>query len=202
VTRVTVYVLLGEQRDDATELALSFLFDRAATDDDDDDWPYLLCRELVVRDGDRLDTILDSRPGDPATTNTDPVFRAPELRKLVHLVVNALLYATSAGQPSVQLPPSGRRPRPAREGGRSSGKTYTDDDVFFLPGTIDIGRVKALRSLEATESGRTVLRRFMVRGHWRRPAQGWKDQRLRWIEPYWKGPDLGMIIERDYRLRP
>ena len=30
----------------------------------------------------------------------------------------------------------------------------------------------------------------MVRGHWRRAAPGWKDQRVRWIGPYWKGPDI------------
>ena len=56
--------------------------------------------------------------------------------------------------------------------------------------------------LALSEGGRQVLRRFMVRGHWRRANATWSDQRLRWIEPYWKGPDMGMIIERDYRLRP
>jgi hypothetical protein len=37
-------------------------------------------------------------------------------------------------------------------------------------------------------------------GHWRRAARIWADQRLRWIEPYWKGPDMAAIIERAYRL--
>jgi hypothetical protein len=41
----------------------------------------------------------------------------------------------------------------------------------------------------------------MVRGHWRRAAKSWTDQRLRWIEPYWKGPDVAAIIERAYRLK-
>ena len=42
----------------------------------------------------------------------------------------------------------------------------------------------------------------MVRGHWRRAAPGWHDQRVRWIAPHWKGPDIGTIIERTYKLKP
>jgi hypothetical protein len=45
------------------------------------------------------------------------------------------------------------------------------------------------------------LRRHMVRGHWRRAAKNWTDRRLRWIEPYWKGPDMAAIIEHAYRLK-
>ena len=48
--------------------------------------------------------------------------------------------------------------------------------------------------------GGELLARFMVRGHSRRAARGWRDQRLRWIEPYWKGPELPMIIEKEYKL--
>ena len=133
-------------------------------------------------------------------------FLAPEMKKLVHLTVNAILYSTSRLLEPVTVSPEGwRRPggRAGRHGpGRRSTKTYSDEDVFHLPGTIDIGTLKRLRDLERTGDGRQVLRRFMVRGHWRRPGPTWKDQRLRWIEPYWKGPDMGMIIERDYRLRP
>jgi hypothetical protein len=40
----------------------------------------------------------------------------------------------------------------------------------------------------------------MVRGHWRRPNQSWRDQSMRWIKPYWKGPDIAAVIERTYRL--
>jgi hypothetical protein len=42
----------------------------------------------------------------------------------------------------------------------------------------------------------------MVRGHWRRAVKTWTDQRLRWIEPHWKGPDMAAIIEHAYRLKP
>lgn len=44
------------------------------------------------------------------------------------------------------------------------------------------------------------MARFLVRGHWR-AARGWTDQRVRWIEPYWRGPELGPTIEKEYRLK-
>jgi hypothetical protein len=49
---------------------------------------------------------------------------------------------------------------------------------------------------------RNQHRRFIVRGYWPGPASGWKDQRMRWIEPYWKGPDIAAVIKRAYKLKP
>ncbi len=46
------------------------------------------------------------------------------------------------------------------------------------------------------------MHRFMVRGHWRRAKASWKDQRPRWIKPFWKGPDMAAVIERAYRMKP
>jgi hypothetical protein len=74
--------------------------------------------------------------------------------------------------------------------------------VYFLPGSIDISRVHRMQELDRVPSGRRLLHRFMVRGHWRRPAPDWSDQRMRWIAPYWKGPDLAAVIERTYRMKP
>jgi hypothetical protein len=42
----------------------------------------------------------------------------------------------------------------------------------------------------------------MIRGHWRRAAPGWTDQRVGWINPFWKGPDMTAVAERGYRLKP
>jgi len=72
----------------------------------------------------------------------------------------------------------------------------------FLPGKIKISSVRQMQELARVPSGRRLLHRFMVRGHWRRPARTWKDQRMRWIEPYWKGPDIAADIERTYQLTP
>jgi hypothetical protein len=127
----------------------------------------------------------------------DPVVRdaSPE-RALLRLVLNAILYATSAGvAPEVRTVPRKRSPR-------SSGSPPESDKVFFLPGKIDIRRVRQLQELQRAPNGGALFARFMVRGHWRRPAKNWTEQRLRWIEPYWKGPDMATVIEKAYRLRP
>jgi hypothetical protein len=78
----------------------------------------------------------------------------------------------------------------------------SSDSVFLLPGKIEIGRVRKLQELSRAPGGRPILARFLVRGHWRRPPKNWTDQRLRWIEPYWKGPDMAAVIEKQYRLKP
>jgi hypothetical protein len=112
-------------------------------------------------------------------------------------VLNAILYATSAG-----VIPEVRTLAPRRRSPGASASPPASDSVFFLPGTIDIRRVRQLQELQRAPEGRSTLARFMVRGHWRRPAKTWEDQRLRWIEPYWKGPDLATVIEKAYRLKP
>jgi len=92
---------------------------------------------------------------------------------------------------------AGRQARIARRA-EELRKRYSDEDVFYLPGRIPISQ---LRLLETHGRGGELLARFMVRGHWRRAARGWQDQRVRWIEPYWKGPDLAAIIEKEYKLK-
>ncbi len=122
----------------------------------------------------------------------------PPLPGLLHLVASAILYATLPGAP-----------RDAR-GGRDPARTappredtpYTSDAVYYLPGAITISRLRRLQELERAPGGRQLLHRFLVRGHWRRPNPKWKDQSPRWIEPYWKGPDIGAVIERAYKLKP
>ncbi len=128
----------------------------------------------------------------------DPDKIPPPLPGLVHAVVNAILYATS---PGVE-PQTRRQPAQRRRTASSDVAGYSSDEIWYLPGVIKISRLRQLQELERVPSGRKLLHRFMVRGHWRRPPKSWKDQRLRWIEPYWKGPDLGAVIERAYELTP
>lgn len=109
-----------------------------------------------------------------------------------------VLYATSASaehdvraRPASAAPSFGAKP-PA----------YSLDSVFFLPGHIKIAHLRQMQALERAPGGGQLLHRFMVRRHWRRPPKSWKEQRLRWIEPHWQGPDIAAVIERTYALKP
>ncbi len=196
----TVYLTRIPAPGDASGLDVSLLADHG-----DGDWPYLLARDLLVRPRDRLDRVLESTF--PDVERRESVFASGELKEVVRLALNAALYATTAhldarvlvapakggaagGGPGRRQPP----PFPTRD--------YSDEDVFYLPGKIPISQVRRLAALGGHAQGSRIFKRFMVRGHWRRAPSNWKDQRLRWIEPYWKGPDAALILERDYKMTP
>lgn len=155
----------------------------------DGEWPYLISRS-VLTDGKRnLDEILDSHP----ESSTDDLFRDPEMGELLKLVVNAVLYTTSADYRKEWRNPAPPALSPTRA-------VLSGDGVYYLPGRIPIGPGQATEAQARTKTGTTILKRFWVRGHWRRPHSSWQDQRVRWIAPYLKGPDVAAIVEREYAL--
>ena len=178
----------GGEAGDGRVLEICFAFDALGAD-----LPALVCHEIALADDAQvrayLDTIAPLPAIDPPPPDTNPV------RGLLRTTINAILYATSAS-----VAPERRSPPPSRSGPQPK-QVFTSDEVYYLPGTIDITQVRKLRELERAPEGRALLRRHMVRGHWRRAAKTWTDQRLRWIEPYWKGPDMAAIIEHAYRLK-
>ena len=186
---VTVHV--GERRaGDARSLAICIACDALGAD-----LPSLVRHEIALGEEvpvqGYLDKIAPLPDIDPPPPDTNPI------RGLLRTVINAILYATSAGvEPQTRSPPS----VPSRS--TTKPRAFSSEEVYFLPGTIDITRVRKLQELERAPGGRALLRRHMVRGHWRRAAKTWSDQRLRWIEPHWKGPDMAAVIEQAYRLKP
>jgi hypothetical protein len=156
--------------------------------------PSLLRFELDT-EGDEAITRFLASVAPQARLGPDVPDPSPE-RGLLRLVLNAILFATGRG-PTTEVRAKPRKPSdkalPLRE-------RRTSDAVFHLPGTIDIKSLRTLREIERGAEGRSLLARFLVRGHWRRPARGFRDQRLRWIEPYWKGPPMSAIVEKAYRL--
>lgn len=183
----TVHVTDHRRGEHQRVLELCFAFDALGAD-----LPALVRHEIALDDDAQartyLDTIAPLPDIDPPPPDTSPV------RGLVRTVINAILYATSAS-----VTPE-RRSSPARSHAKPQ-QVFSSDDVYYLPGTIDITRIRELQTLERAPQGRALLRRHMVRGHWRRAAKTWTDQRLRWIEPHWKGPDMAAIIEHAYRLK-
>lgn len=189
---VTVYVTEERTAEDRF-LSMHFALDSVGADP-----PYLTVHKIPLSEHTLVSRFLENLAPRPVTD--PPVQDSHPLRSLLHITVNAILYATSAGvAPDLRRHPEvPSRALPANAGPR----VFSSDEVYFLPGKIDISRVRRLRELERVETGRRILHRFMVRGHWRRAAAKWADQRLRWIEPYWKGPDIAAVVERAYRLKP
>ena len=162
------------------------------------DLPSLITQEIPIAEDQGVEAFLESLapalPVEPTVPSADPI------RGLLQVTINAILYATSAGvEPATRPPPTDSAGRDRLRGGPPI--THSSEEVFFLPGAIEISQVRRLQELERVPDGRTMLRRFMVRGHWRRPARGWTDQRIRWIQPHWKGPQIATVIERTYKLK-
>ena len=175
-------------------LRVWFVFDALGADP-----PHLLAHEIQL-DDDSLIRPLPENSGLTVVTGLD-VSDANPLRALLHVVLNAVLYAVSPGaERQHRKSPSGVQSKKAKSELRAP--VFSSEDVFFLPGAIEISHLRNLQQLERLPSGRAILHRFMVRGHWRRAAPGWRDQRMRWIAPYWKGPDIAAVIERTYKLKP
>ncbi|MCA9720711.1 MAG: hypothetical protein KC468_38975, partial [Myxococcales bacterium] len=191
---VTAYVMrLDDVPGEGTGLRIALMCDLL-----DDDWPFLLVRDLWVKPDMRLDEMLDSHfPGVDAD-ELDPIYSCRPLRHLLRLIINSILYATSQDADRETRDP------PLRERRREGPETtpLCSESVYFLPGTIDISSVRELQRARRGVSDREQVHRCMVRGHWRRPNKDWKDQRTRWIKPYWRGPSAATIVERQYRLQP
>jgi len=163
------------------------------------DPPYLVVHDVPLADDVPVQRHLEEVA--PRILTDPPVADSHPLRGLLHMTLNAILYATSAGvEPRLQGSPRGARS--GRDAGGAGAPALSSESVYFLPGSIEISRLRRMQDLERISSGRSLLHRFMVRGHWRRAAADWTDQRMRWIAPYWKGPDLAAVIERTYKLVP
>ncbi len=203
LSSLTVYVSAREA-DGGRDLLVAF-----AADTGDAGRPDLVACELLVPDGASLRDILASltrggttipdtnRPAD--LEELENTSASPPLHALVTLVLNAMLYATSADADAVPGDPRGAdAPTPRR---RRSGAEPPTGGIFRLPGKIDIGALRKLKRIRRDATDVRAIRRCMVRGHWRRAGKTWKDARPRWVQPYWRGPKDGPIVERDYRMK-
>jgi hypothetical protein len=154
--------------------------------------PHLMSWELHVDPNEPLDKTV----GDSLARAKTPA--AGLFRPLLEAVINATLYTTSAGVKIEQY----RVDRSQQPNRKVPEACLRSDAVYHLPGKIKISHMRKLRQVARGPSGRSLMHRFMVRGHWRRPNPNWKDQSLRWIEPYWRGPSLASIVEREYGMYP
>jgi hypothetical protein len=191
----TIYII-EERLVSSRTIHIGFALDALGADP-----PYFITCQAPLTENAPVKSFLDNLA--PKFDTSPPVPDANPLRGLLHIVFSAMMYATSAGvDPQIR---SGSKMREAEKhrqiAAAAEPVVFSSDDVFFLPGAIEISHVRKYQELERVSGGREILHRFMVRGHWRRASPGWKDQRVRWIEPYWKGPDIAAVIERTYKMK-
>jgi len=205
---LSVYVIEVPSDKHVNMLLVNLLFDAWKG------WPYIISRQLYIKPNDLLEQILESHAPDISPDIRDTVFTIDETKQLLHLVFNAILYATSAHLDRILIPSPllDLDQMISRRGAKKRSKLLRKreaisfskaiDDIFYLPGKINISKLKYYRDLDKTPGGIIISKRFMVRGHWRKANPTWTDQNLRWIKPYWKGPEDGVHIEKEYRMKP
>jgi len=120
------------------------------------DPPHWVRQDVPLEEDTPVQRFLDGLA--PIVISDPPVPDAHPLRGLLHVALNAILYSVSAGvEAEVRL-------SPARVKRGSPADVFSSDEVFFLPGAIEISRVRGMQALERVPSGRGLLHRFMVRG--------------------------------------
>ncbi len=168
-------------------LDLTFAFDALG-----DDLPALVHHSLPLVDDVPVQSLF---PHEDEHSRLEPHIEPfSPLPELLRITVNAIVYATSSG---VEVETRSAESMGSSRG--NAGRALTAESVFYLPGAPDVVLVRSLQELARVDEGRRLMRRYLARGRWRKAAKNWKDQRLRWTTPHWKGPDLTAVIERAYR---
>jgi len=161
-------------------------------------------RTTTYASGPDLTVSEETIPADDASL--DAWIRGSSLERELRFIVNLCVYINSLHA----LPqPEGRR----KPGGGGRKKRDSEPSVpqrWVLGREIKLspGMMQAARSVAigtATRKQRDAYRmhaRFMVRGHWRNQAFGKQhaERRLRWIEPFWKGPEMADGLARLYAV--
>ncbi|MDX3910683.1 MAG: hypothetical protein QHC67_12810 [Sphingobium sp.] len=116
---------------------------------------------------------------------------APEYGRDFHrLLLNCLLYMGSRAA----------RVRTAAEtSARTRGVAWSASHVVVGDGLSPLSNSASGPARAGTRGSATnLLRRQLVIGHWRQHAvgAGRAERKLIWIEPYWRGPELGDAVNR------
>lgn len=168
-------------------------------------------RDVMVYAGDTarsgpLPAVADDEPIEQWIRKTAAPATHQGWTQIASFIVNLCVYIDSLhGLP----PPEGRQRKP----GASSKKRDHEPAppqrwvlgraIKLSPGMLQAARAAVLG--ERTAKQRAAYRlhvRFMVRGHWRNQAWGAKHEarRVRWIAPFWKGPELAEGLARLYAV--
>jgi hypothetical protein len=181
----------------------------------------VLVDSMPLRSGktvaDELDTYAEIKEGRPSGWSNHVSLRlenAPGTRRdpmlvLFNLAANLALYCTNRSAdvvPSngatldrlttrVKRLPAGKKRQRAQEALNEARRRT----VLVIGGGF---RARDQQVLLCSKLPHSISVRHMVRGHWKQQVcgQGRQDRKHIFVEPYWRGPELAEVLNRDYKL--
>lgn len=120
------------------------------------------------------------------------VVSIPEAQRAVNIFFNTIMYINDSSRV-----PAETELKCSVKYKIGKGKKNTVRSEFIL-----LKPPRKYIPIHSAKTGRTIDKRFLVRGHWTRQAYG-KGHMLRknlWILPYWKGPELAEIVSKKYKV--
>lgn len=181
-----------------------------------EDWTLeqALCTDWETLTPDDLGVSMQSNAdGSEIVELTDDKFYTDGL-VFFRMVLNAILYLSSDSAETIAVKSSqaeivekasriesaSKRRKALQALGRFSELDF--NEVGSTVGTIIIQKDKAIESGKPALGSKPNVR-FMVRGHWRQQpfGQNGQERKLTWIRPYFKGPDLAVLINKPYQVK-
>lgn len=170
---------------------------------------------LILEEGLDIDQVLErtfqTTLGQIAELGEDPFGSTlvhPVLKAAAALLFNTLLYISSPDA-DVGMPTKGESTRKLEahpkkdEAWRARMRRLSEKE----PIVIDVGKhiaydagLEAAARADAGDKKYELSVRFRVRGHWKQQpyGPGRSQRKTKWIQPFWKGPELAQVINRNY----
>jgi len=171
----------------------------------DKDEVHKCCEETIQRMFEVDEAIAEfEEVNDPLTED-----RRKEMSDIFEFVLKSILYITGANS-DVEWVDESERFFPLIRRAKSPGKVKKLQrridkarKMFLVGHTIILSRAERLM-YENIKKGLWKLNyRFIVQGHWRNQAYGVGREKRRhvFIEPYWKGPEIGEVINNPHLVK-
>lgn len=133
--------------------------------------------------------------------------------EIFNYILNVVMYTTMPGLDACVAPCDPRRKTlleramRAKKGSKRREKLLhkaegmSDQSMVVLGGNLYVDKGKE-RGESGDGTGSKVAVRTLAAGHWKHVVHGAgrKERRLTWIEPYWRGPDLGPVSQKKHVL--
>lgn len=172
---------------------------------------WMLSPERTVED-----SLKSEWPREPGEQNADQYFFAQEPLIFFRTLANAILYISSRTADIVAknspladklsaLQTMGKRwKKRNKEQATYLRRSYSSLDFFHAGGKIIVAPFRPFFSRGGiAELRRVLLHRLLVRGHWRLQPHGPQSslRKLIFIEPYWRGPEMAVEVNKPYEVK-